>query len=295
MKFNKIVAIDNTGLVDEVVEELGFLAKKVVTYQDYPKSNNEIISRIGDADAVLVSWNTPIDKEVLAKCPNIKYIGMCCSLIDENSANVDVKEAKKYGIKVLGVRDYGDEGVIEFIISELIRLFQGNGEYQWKQEETELTDQNLGIIGMGTLGKMLAEKAQSFGMNVYYYSRSRKKDVEDIGVQYLDLESLLEKVDIISTHLPRNTIVLDKFMLKKINNNKVIVNTSLEPTFDVEEFMNWIDKEGNYAIFDKAAMGKHYNELKKLNKVIYTDKVVGWTEQAKRRLSLKVLDNLKSY
>jgi len=47
---------------------------------------------------------------------------MCCSLYDEDSANVDIKIAKLNNIEVRGVRDYGDEGLIEFIISELIRL-----------------------------------------------------------------------------------------------------------------------------------------------------------------------------
>ncbi|MTI96263.1 MAG: hypothetical protein FH749_12430 [Firmicutes bacterium] len=124
---------------------------------------------------------------------------MCCTLIDAKSANVDIDAAKERGIQVLGVRDYGDEGVIEFIISELVRLLKGLGEHQWQPVDLELTGQTLGIIGMGTLGKMLAEQAQSFGMNVFYYSRTRKPDIEASGVTYLELDALLQKVDIIST------------------------------------------------------------------------------------------------
>ncbi|WP_353893234.1 NAD(P)-dependent oxidoreductase [Proteinivorax hydrogeniformans] len=290
MKLNKIVAVDNVGLVDEVVQELEKIAKQVVLHDDFPKSNAEIISRIKDADAVLVSWNTPIDKEVIQSCSQIRYIGMCCTLIDEDSANVDIRTANSKGIKVLGVRDYGDEGVIEFIISELVRLMQGNGEHQWQQEVSELTEQKLGIIGMGTLGKMLAEKAQSFGMEVYYYNRSRKKEVENTGVKYLKLDDLLKEADVVSTHLPRNTKVIDSAGFEKLGDNKILVNTSLEPTFDVSSFNSWVEKKGNYGIFDKAAMGKHYDVLKKHSNVIYTDKVVGWTKQAKKRLSYKALE-----
>lgn len=294
MGFKKIVSVDNTGLDPETQEKLRRLAAEAVFYEDFPRSNQEIIARIGDADCVLVSWNTPLDQEVIQACTSLKYIGMCCSLIDETSANVDIAAARAQGIKVLGVRDYGDEGVIEFIISELVRLLKGTGAHQWKQEEQELTGQTLGIIGMGTLGTMLAKTAQSFGMKVYYYSRTRKPAVEDSGVKYLELDELLARVDILSTHLPRNTVVL-KGKLHLFGENKILVNTSLGPTFDVREFSQWIQRPGNYAIFDGDALGREYQELVKYNRVIYTNKVAGWTQQAKLRLSQKVLANIHAF
>jgi len=294
MGFKKIVAVDYTGLVSSARQELHQHADRVEIHDDFPEGNQEIIARIGNADCVLVSWNTRIDKEVIESCSNIKYIGMCCSLLDEKSANVDIKTARDNGITVLGVRDYGDEGVIEFIISELIRLLKGTGKHQWQQAELELGGQSIGIIGMGTLGVKLTEKAQSFGMNVYYYNRSRKPEIEASGVNFLQLDELLRKVSIVSTHLPRNTVILAG-RLGLLGNEKILINTSLEPTFELEEFDKWIRHAGNYAIFDRAAMGACYDELRNHDKVIYTDKVVGWTEQAKHRLSAKVLSNITSF
>lgn len=276
-----------------VKNKLNDLADEVILYDDYPTNNSEIISRIDDAECVLVSWNTRIDKGVIESCPNIKYIGMCCSLYDEKSANVDIGTAKKHGITVLGVRDYGDEGLVEFVISELIRLLHGFGKHQWKEETLELTNQKLGIVGLGATGIMLAEKAKAFGMDIFYYSRSRKLDLEKKGVKYLELNKLLEKVDILSTHLPRNTIILNKEEFELLGNNKILVNTSLEPTFNVPDFEEWIAKKGNYAIFDRVAMGVFYENLKKHDKVIFSEKVSGWTKQAKGRLSIKVLENIK--
>lgn len=290
----KIVSVDDTGLVPQAVEELHTLAQEVVLHKDFPHTNAEIIKRIGDAEGVLVSWNTPIDRAVIQSCKNIKYIGMCCTLIDEKSANVDIAAAKERGIQVLGVRDYGDEGVIEFIISELVRLLKGTGAHQWKDEDLELTGQTLGIIGMGTLGTMLAKAAQLFGMEVYYYSRTRKPGVEATGVTYLELDELLQQVDIISTHLPRNTVIL-KDKLHLFGDGKILINTSLNPTFDVEEFCQWIQGPGNYAIFDGDALGQHKNTLTSYPQVIFTDKVVGWTQQAKERLSQKALANIRTY
>lgn len=294
MGLSKIVSVDGTGLVPEAREKLRSIAAEAVFYEDYPESNLEIINRIGNADCVLVSWNTPIDREVIESCKNIKYIGMCCTLIDERSANVDIAAAREHGITVLGVRDYGDEGVIEFILSELIRLLKGTGLHQWKQADLELTGQSLGIIGMGTLGTMLAKAAMFFGMRVFYYSRTRKQEIEAHGVIYLELDELLSQADIISTHLPRNTVIL-KDKLRLLGDGKILINTSLGPTFDVQEFSQWIQTPGNYAIFDGDALGRHRDQLIKYPQVIYTEKVVGWTEQAKHRLSERVLANINAF
>ena len=295
MKFKKIISIDYTGLEDWAREEIEELSDEVIFYEDFPKANSEIIKRIGDADGVLVSWNTPVDKEVILSCPEIKYIGMCCSLYDEKSANVDIKTARENGITVLGVRDYGDEGVIEFIISELVRLLHGFGRHQWKSEPLELTDRKLGIIGLGATGKMLAERAQSFGMKVYYFSRSRKSNLEKRGIKYLPLEELMKEVEIVSTHIPKHTMLIGKKEFETFGTGKILINTSLLPTFDIPSFENWIKKEGKYAIFDKGALGKGQEQLKEYERVLYTDKISGWTTKTKERLSRKVLENLRKF
>ena len=119
MKFNQIVILDYTGLQGFALDKLQALSiKPIRAFNDVPQTDNEKIRRIGEADCLFVSWNTAVSQSVLEHCKNLKYIGMCCSLIDEDSANVDVGYAQKQGIVVKGVRDYGDEGVTEFIVSE---------------------------------------------------------------------------------------------------------------------------------------------------------------------------------
>ena len=75
------------------------------------------MKRVGDADAVLLSYTSQINRYILERCPNVRYIGMCCSLYSPESANVDIRYANERGITVTGIRDYGDEGVIEYGIS----------------------------------------------------------------------------------------------------------------------------------------------------------------------------------
>lgn len=116
--------------------------------------------------------------KVLSAAKDLKYVGMCCSLYDKKSANVDIDYAELNRITVKGARDYGDEGLVEYIIAELIRLIKGIGKQQWKRDAVELTGRKVGIIGMGATGKMLADRLQAFGAKVYYYNRSRKPQAE---------------------------------------------------------------------------------------------------------------------
>ncbi|MRT93539.1 dihydrofolate reductase [Ancylomarina sp. 16SWW S1-10-2] len=296
MKFKQIVIIDYTGLQQFALEKLQSLSEKsIIAYNDIPKDDAEIINRIQHADCVFVSWNTRINASVLSHCHQLKYIGMCCSLIDFDSANVDVSYAIEKGITVKGVRDYGDEGVGEFIIAELIQLLKGLGEHQWREDPVELTNKKIGIIGMGTTGRLTAHRLQAFGAKTYYYSRNRKPDAENEGIEYLPLNDLLEHCDIISFHLPRGTKVLNAEHFKTFGNNKILINTSLGLCFEKEDFKNWIETSGNYAIFDVVAFGEHKAELSQYSNLLYSNATSGWTKEAKERLSYKVLENLSEY
>ena len=101
--------------------------RKSCLYRDIPADDEEIVRRIGDADAALLSYTSRMGKNVIERCPNLKYIGMCCSLYSEESANVDIAYARQHGIKVLGIRDYGDKGVVEYVLHELTGLLHGFG------------------------------------------------------------------------------------------------------------------------------------------------------------------------
>ena len=295
MKFNHLVLLDNTGLRDWAIEELSSLAKKVTVYHDYPASESAVMERVGDADGVLVSLHTKLNSNIIQHFANVKYIGMCCSLYSESSSNVSISAAREKNIMVKGIKDYGDEGVIEFILSELIQLAKGLGAKQWKEEPVELCNRKLGIIGMGTTGMMLANTALAFGMKVFYYSRNRKIEAEKTGPSYLSLNELLKEVDIVSTHLPRNTFILNDPEFECLGSGKIVVNTSLGLTFDKKAFLRWIDKPGNYAIFDADGCRPYRDEFENHPGIITTHKVSGRTAEAIDRLSVKVIDNIKDF
>ena len=297
MKFNKIVQIDSCGLVSPFKEKIYNLSINIPElYEDFPGNEEEIINRIGDADCVLVSWNTPINAKVLQSVPKLKYVGMCCSLYDEASANVDIAEALRHNVVVKGVRDYGDNGTVEFIFAELIYLLKGLGKHQWREEPTELTGKTIGIIGMGVLGNMVAQTALHFGMKVIYYSRTRKREIENENIKYAELDNLLLQSDIITTHLPRNTVVLTKENIKLLKDDAIYINTSLGQPFETEPFLEWIGRQsGNYVIFDAAGYSNLAETFRKYPNIIISDKSSGFTVEAKGRLSQKVWENMISY
>jgi phosphoglycerate dehydrogenase-like enzyme len=297
MTFNKITLIDNCGLTSPELEKIALLSREPISiFYDFPESESQIIERIGDSDCILVSWQTRITAEILKKTSNLKFIGMCCSLYDENSANVDIATARDLGIAVKGVKDYGDEGTIEFIFAQLIYLFKGLGPQQWKSEATELGNKSIGIIGLGTLGKMVAKTAMYFGMKVFYFNRSRKYEIEEQGVQYLSLNELMASCDVVTTHLPRNTILLNEKEFAHKKHNSILINTSLGLTFEKEAFLNWLSKDKtSFAILDADGVGDFSNEFSKHKNIIMSDQFAGFTLEAKERLSEKVLSNLINY
>ena len=294
--FRQIVCVDQTGLCISGMEELqSFSKSKLVQFEDPATNDAETIARIRDADCVLVSWNTQITADVLRGSPGLAYVGMCCSLYDERSANVDIKAARDLGITVRGVRDYGDEGLVEFIFAELIGLFKGLGQYQWKKEPEELNGKKLGVIGFGKTGQMVARTANHFGMDVRYHSRTRKPALESEILQGANLERLLPWADVISIHVPRNTQILDAAGFSLIRPGTVLINTSLGPTFEIASFLRWIGQGENYAILDGDGVGRYRHEFLQHPSIILSDKVAGWTAQARQRLTRKVLDNIRTY
>ena len=294
--FNKLVAIEPVSLIPTAEAKLKEYAKVVVMYNDIPANDDEILNRIGDADAVLLSYTSRITRSVIERCPNLRYIGMCCSLYSEESANVDIACAREHGIRVLGIRDYGDRGVVEYVLHELIGLLHGfGGKKMLRDEPVEITGLKVGIVGLGVSGKMIAEAMQFMGAEVSYYSRSRKRDAELAGMAYKPLPVLLEKNEVIFTCLNKNVLLLQKPEFDALGNGKVLFNTSIGPGFDSAALNDWVRQPGNHFFCDtKAAAGEVLADFFDLENVHCPAVSSGRTKQAFVLLSQKVLANIET-
>ena len=294
--FKKLVAIEPVSLVEEAEKQLHLYAEEVVQFNDIPADDNEIIRRIGDADAVLLSYTSKINSYVFEHCPNIRYVGMCCSLYSKESANVDIAWAEEHGITVKGIRDYGDRGVVEFVLCELVRLLHGFDRPMWKDLPEEIYGLKVGIIGMGVSGGMIADALQFMGAEVSYYSRTRKPEREAAGMQYRDLHDLLSHSQVVFTCLNKNVILLHQPEFEALGNGKILFNTSIGPAFEAQDLKAWLDGGNNIFVCDtKGAAGDPTGEVLAHANVYCADYSAGRTRQAFVLLSEKVLNNIKEY
>jgi lactate dehydrogenase-like 2-hydroxyacid dehydrogenase len=294
--FKKLVAIEPVSLIPSAEQKLYDYAQEVVLFADIPKDDAEIIRRIGDADAVLLSYTSRIEKNVLDACPGIRYIGMCCSLYSEASANVDIRTARAKNITVYGVRDYGDQGVVEYIVSELIRYLHGFGDKQWQELPVELTDLKVGIVGLGTSGQLIAAGLQALGADLYYFSRSRKPEQEAKNIKYLPLKELLNTVEVVCTCLNKNVILFHDEQFEWLGNHKIMFNTSIGPSHDIAALAKWLEHGDNEFFCDTAAaLGDAAGKLLASPHVNCMNMSSGRTRQAFDRLSEKVLKNIETF
>ena len=294
MKFRKLVAIEPVSLIPSAEKELRDYAHEVVLYTDIPASADEIVCRIGDADAVLLSYTSTLTAEMMGQCPNIRYVGMCCSLYSPESANVDIRYAEAHGITVTGIRDYGDEGVVEYVVSELVRLLHGFGEEPWEEMPREITGLKVGIVGLGKSGGMIADAMRFFGAHIGYFARSEKKDATAKGYQYMPLDELMEWSDVVFCCLNKNTVLLHKEEMLRFGHHKILFNTGLSPAWDESALLHWLDNGNNRLYCDTvgALGGTH---LLSHPNVRCMNVSTGRTSQAFVRLSEKVLTNIKQY
>ncbi len=294
--FEKLVAIEPVSLVPQAEKELLLYARQVKLYEDIPADDEEIVRRIGDADAVLVSYTSQIRRPVIERCPNIRYIGMCCSLYSEESANVDIACARERGIVVKGIRDYGDRGVVEFAVSELVRFLHGFDRPMLYEMPVEITDLPVGIVGLGTSGGMIAQAMQFMGAKVSYFSRTRKPDWEKNGFSYLPLKELLAGSQVVFTCLNKNVILLGKEEFEALGQGKILFNTSIGPSHEIDALSEWLAGEKNYFVCDtEGALGDPSGQLLAHPRVFCAGVSVGRTRQAFVLLSRKVLDNIRAY
>lgn len=244
-KFRKLIAIEPVSMTAEAQARLKAYADVTEMYPDVPQGQDEIARRIGDADAVLLSTTSRLPAETLARCKSLRYVGMCCSLYSPESANVDIRYAEAHGICVKGIRDYGDEGVVEYVISELVRCLHGYGMEPWFGSPSEITGLKAGIIGLGKSGGMIADALSRFGAEIEYFARGEKAWAEEKGYRFTPLGDLLERNDAVCCCLNRNTVLLHEAEFARLGNHKLLFNTGLSPAWDEEPFARWLDGAEN--------------------------------------------------
>lgn len=293
--FEKLVAIEPVGLVPEAEKELHTYARDIVMFDGVPTDDAEIAARVGDADAVLLSYTSRLNRAAMERCPNLRYVGMCCSLYSEESANVDIAYARTRGIDVRGIRDYGDHGVVEYVLWQLVEILHGfGGHAAWDGLPREITRLRVGVVGLGVTGGMIADALHFLGADVRYFSRTRKPDAEGKGFRYQPLHTLLEECEVVFTCLNKNVILLHEEEFARLGSHKIMFNTSIGPAADLAALAKWLDDPQNLFCCDTiGALGDP--ALQGRGNVRFLGISSGRTREMYGLLSEKVLANIKNH
>ncbi len=191
--------------------DLGPLESQVSDLELFDDTPDELIAeRIVSADFVIAN-KVELTDRLLAGAPNLRFIGVTATGTD----NIDTKSAQRLGIAVCNVRNYCTESVTEHVFGLLLMLTHNLHNYvaavragAWQEAQNfcllafpirELASMTMGIVGYGTLGRAVAEKARQFGMTVIVSARPGHGEVPDDRVSF---DGLLEASDVISLHCP---------------------------------------------------------------------------------------------
>lgn len=293
--FKKIVIVEPIFMEKTRENELKEYCNELVVYDTNVVDKKETIERIGDADCILVSWSTTISKEVIENCINLKHIALCCSFYGKQFSKVDIDAVEKKGITYSYLVEYGDNGTVEYVIAETINLVHGFYGKMLKGEAYDLTGIKVGILGLGDLGTKIAKAFRVLDTDVYYYSRTRKENIEiELNIKYLELEELLKTVDVISINLNRDVCLIGGDNLKKFGNGKAIINTSIGKCYEIDSLKKWLENKNNYYICDEPTVNDDIKEILNYNNVIYTNAHSGGgTKQCLERATEQIINNIK--
>lgn len=162
---------------------------------------------------------------------------MCNSLYSPESANVDIHYANSRGITVTGIRDYGDEGVVEYVISELVRTLHGFGQEPWDGIAREITGLKAGIVGLGKSGGMIADALHFSELRSPILPGVRRLGASTKGYRFLPLDELSRR-ERSGLLLPKqeHRIAACTPHFEKLGNRKILFNTGLSPAWEGAPF-----------------------------------------------------------
>jgi len=305
----KIVILDTLTYGDTSLEAFNALGD-VSTYPT--TSADETIERVRDAE-VIVTNKVVINDAVMAEASNLKLI--CVAATGMN--NIDHEAAQRRGIIVKNVAGYSTDAVVQHTFSMLFYLI-GHSRYydeyvkngNWQKESvfahigpsfSELRGKTWGIIGLGEIGRNVANIARAFGANVCYYSTSGKNDNSDY--EKTTFSRLIENSDIISIHAPLNAStenLISHSELLQMKDGAVLLNLGRGGIVDEDALSVIIDVKPIYVGLDvlvKEPMKESHPLLAVKHPArLYITPHIAWTSvEARERLIASTIENIRNF
>ena len=265
-----------------------------------------------NADYLLVSGRLPIDEGVLSAAKHLKMI----QRTGVGTEMLDVEAIKQQGIPVYVNAGVNAQSVAEhtltLILACLKRLPQINQQTHqgvWKKQQVgvttrELKGKTVALVGMGNIGRLVAQMLQPFGAKVVYTDVFRQTEEAEsrLGLTYYDsFEAMLPVADILSFHCPltkENTEMLNRKTLSMMKDEAIVINTARGKLINSDDLYDAL-RSGHLS---SAALDTHYEEpvkdnykLAALENVILTPHIGGLSFEAFHQMMADAVENIVAF
>jgi len=270
-------------------------------------SEETLMEESRDMDAIVIRALGRITAKVMDNAPRLKVVGRHGVGVD----NIDVEAATRRGIPVVYTPEANAEAVADHAMGLIIALaknivwgncalkFRGNWNFRYEQRGTDVYGKTLGIIGLGRIGRRVAKRARGFDMRVLVYDPYVNRDSAlKVGVELVDLETLLRSSDFITVHVPlteetRKLLGEREFNLMKPG--AFLVNTSRGEVVDEKAIVKALST-GRLAgagldVFEREPPDPE-NPLFKLDNVVVTPHMASHTVESLRRMAIEVAEGV---
>ncbi len=270
-----------------------------------------VLERARDAEVLLVN-KVPLTAETLAQLPRLRFV----SVLATGFNMIDVTAARRRGVAVANVPEYGTDSVAQHVFALLLELCHHvglhhaavtHGEWSkapdccfWNTPPIELAGLTMGIVGFGRIGRRVAEIARAFGMSVMAAGRPGSMPAAD-SVAWRDISALFSTADVVSLHCPlteTNFGFVDAKLLARMRATAFLINTARGQLIDecaLAEALNRGQLGG--AGLDVVAVEpmRPDNPLRGASNCIITPHMAWASRAARRRLMATTAANLKAF
>jgi len=269
---------------------------------------DELRARVADKNALVSLLTDAIDRTVIDAAPKLKVIAN----VAVGFNNIDVAYATSRGVVVTHTPDVLTESVADFtwalILSITRRLAEGERVVRsgaWKgwaldfMLGSELRGKQLGLVGLGRIGRAVAARAPAFGMRVAYTSRGAGTGASPgvSGAESMSLDRLLLTSDVVSLHVPLTSDtrhLIDKRALTRMKRSAYLINTARGPVVD-EAALAWALQQHLLA---GAALDVYENEpaihadLPRLENVLLVPHLASGTTETRTAMADLAIENV---
>ena len=263
-------------------------------------TENEVIEIASDCIGI-VAGVEPLNKRVMDALPNLK----CISRVGVGMDSVDLEYAKEKGIIVVNTPDGPTISVAEMTIamtfSLLRKIPQADANIKkgiWKKEIGNLLfGKTIGVVGLGRIGKMVAEMFSKLGNTVIGFDLYPDKEwAKQNSVKLVDLDELMHESDVVSLHVPPNkdkTAIIGKEQLLKMKKFSFLINAARGGVVDEAELFDLL-KQNNIAgaAIDVFSEEPYNGSFVKLNNVVLTPHLGSYAAEGKLQMEIDAVKNL---